>query len=151
MIIHETNDANIIKSVLCHPEIYGCISCDESMPADEFEPPISSKIQYVAGFVDGAIIGLMIYHDVDDKVKCHIQVLPEYRKECAKKFARMALNFGKAKNAIVYAEIPVCYPNVLRFSKAVGFFETGRIIDGYAKNGENHNVIIVRLKNGVYY
>ena len=149
MIVRETNDIGLIKSILCHPEVYGCISCDKSMPVDEFEPPMSPEVQYVAGFVGSAIIGLMIYHDVDDKVKCHIQVLPEYRKRYAKEFARIALNFGKAKNAIIYAEIPECYPNVLRFSKAAGFFETGKIIDGYAKDSVNHNVIIVRLKNGV--
>ena len=149
MIIHAINDIELIKSVLCHPEIYGCIACDKSMPADEFEPPISEGVQYVAGFVDGAIIGLMIYHDVGGEVKCHIQVLPEYRKEYAKKFARIALFFGKAKNAIVYAEIPDCYPNVLRFAKDVGFFETGKIINDHIKDGVNYDVTIVRLKNGV--
>lgn len=149
MIVNETNDIDLIKKVLCHPEIYGCISNDKSMPISEFYPPIGPRVQYVAGFVDSAIIGLMIYHDVDDKVKCHIQVLPEYRKEYAKQFARMALNFGKAKNAIIYSEIPECYPNVLKFSKSFGFIEAGEIIDGYAKDGVDHNVTIMELRNGI--
>jgi len=149
MIIREVNDPELIKEVLCHPEIYGCIACDNSMPAEEFHPPITEGVQYVAGFEKNAIIGLMIYHDVGGEVKCHIQVLPEFRKEHAKKFARMALNHGKAKNASIYAEIPVCYPNVLSFSKSFGFYEAGTIKDSYQKDGENHDVTIVRLKNGV--
>jgi len=150
VIVHEINDVHLINEVLCHPEIYGCISSDGSVPADEFRPPLSPKIQYVAGFVDGAIIGLMIYHDKVDKVKCHIQVLPEYRKEYAKEFARMALNFGKAKNAIIYAEVPECYPNVLKFSKEFGFTETGKIENDYIKGGKHHDVIILGLNNGVF-
>ena len=149
MIVRETKDIDHIKSVLCHPEIYGCIACDGAMPAEEFNPPMTEGVQYVAGFVDNAIIGLMIYHDVGHEVKCHIQVLPEFRKEHAKKFARMALSFGKAKNAIVYAEIPDCYPNVLSFAKDFGFYETGKIIGDHAKDGIDYDVIIVRLKNVV--
>jgi hypothetical protein len=117
------------------------------MPAEEFEPPMGAGVQYVAGLVDSAIIGLMIYHDVGNKVKCHIQVLPEYRKDHAREFARIALNFGKAKNAIVYAEIPDCYPNVLRFAEKVGFYKTGNIKDDYTKDGVTHDVIILRLRN----
>lgn len=147
MVIHEINDPDLIKRVLCHPEIYSCIIDDACPGRDEFEPPIHPTIQYVAGFVGGDIIGVMIYHDKGDMIKTHIQVLPVYREQYAREFARMALNFGKAKNAMLYAEIPECFPNVKRFAESFGFKETGKTPNGRKINGIIHDVAVMRLDN----
>lgn len=147
MIVAETKNIAEIKSILCHPDIYYLINDDNSGSAEDFEPPMD--VLYVAGYVNGDTIGIMIYHEVTGGLKCHIQVLPEYRKRYAREFARMALNFGEAKNAIIYSEIPVCYPNVISFAKEFGFNETGSIKGDYIKNGIAHDVIKLRMKNGV--
>ncbi len=147
MIIAETKNIEEIKSILCHPEIYKVIGDDNSMSSDQFEPPLTQA--YVAGYVEGDIIGIMIYHRFQGKLKCHIQVLPEYRKQYAQEFARMVLSFGEAKNAIIYAEIPECYQNVLKFAKSFGFLETGNVIEkDCLKDGVYYDVIELRLKNG---
>lgn len=143
--IRETKDVAVIKSVLCNPDIYRCISDDNSPVPDDFEPPLDAE--YIAGCVGDDIIGMMIYHERTGRLKCHIQVLPEYRKEYARQFARMAL--GRAKNATIYAEIPDCFPNVLAFAKSFGFEETGEIRSDYVRDGISHDVITVRLDNGV--
>jgi len=147
MIVEQTKDIDLIKSVLCRPDIYDVINDDNSGPAEDFEPPMD--VLYVAGYVNDDIIGIMIYHEVTGGLKCHIQVLPEYRKKYAREFARMALNFGEAKNAILYSEIPDCYPNVINFAKEFGFNETGSIKGDYIKNGIAHDVIKMRKNNGV--
>ncbi len=144
MLIKVIEDVNDIKKVLCHPDIYGCINDDDCCNSEDFEPPIIDEITYVAGYVDGDIIGLMIYHTKKAGLKCHIQVLPEYRNQHARQFARMALDLGKAKNVLIYSHIPVCYPNVISFAKEFGFAETGRIKDDYIKNNVKHDVIIMR-------
>lgn len=144
MEVRETKNIDEIKEVLCHPEIFPCISDDNLTYSGDFEPPITDDIQYIAGFVDGDIIGIMIYHKVTGGLKCHIQVLPEYRKKYARQFARIAIEFGEAKNSIIYSEIPTCYPNVIKFAKEFGFTETGSIIEDYLKDGKKYDVIKMR-------
>ena len=145
MNIRETTDIEEIKSVLCHPEIYPCISQDGNPTAREFEPPMN--VSYIGGYIDGEIMGIMIYHPYKDGLKCHIQVLPEFRKKYAKEFGRIALNFGEAKNAIIYADIPTCYPNVLAFAKKVGFEITGSIKDDYTRDGKVFDATTLRLNH----
>jgi hypothetical protein len=142
LIVKETRSIAEIKKILCYPEIYKCISDDNSPPLNEFEPP--SEAMYVAGYVGSDIIGMMIYHVTEEGLKCHIQVLPEFRKKYAREFARMALEIGEAKNSSIYSEIPICYPNVIRFAKSFGFTETGSIKDGHLLNGEQYDVVILR-------
>jgi hypothetical protein len=144
MIIKETREISEIKKILCHPDIYDCIGDDNSPPVEEFEPP--SQAMYIAAYVDGDIIGLMIYHVTDKGLKCHFQVLPEYRSKYARKFARMALEFGEAKNSSIYSETPVCYWHIIRFAKSFGFVEEGVIKELYPLNGIKHDVMILRKK-----
>lgn len=142
MNVEETKDISEIKKILCYPEIYACISDDNSPPFDEYEPSLTAT--YVAGYVDSDIIGLMIYHTTEKGLKCHIQVLPEFRKEYAREFARMALEFGEAKNSSIYSEIPLCYPNVIRFAKSFGFTEIGIIKDNHLLDGVSFDVMVMR-------
>ena len=58
--VERTEDLALIKSILCHPDIYPLISDDTCPPADEFEPPLDG-IEYIAGIVRGEPIGLMVY------------------------------------------------------------------------------------------
>ena len=147
LTVRETKDITEIKSVLCHPVIYDCISDDNCPTSDKFEPPMGA--QYIAGYVDNDIIGLMIYHRVTEGLKCHIQVLPEYRKLYSREFAQMALKFGEAKNATIFSEIPVCYPNVIKIAKEFGFKQIGIIRENYLKNGINFDVIKFRKGHGI--
>lgn len=142
MNVCEITDAEEIKSVLCHPEIYPCISEDDN-PIEEFEPPMTAR--YIGGYVDGTLIGIMVYHHYKDGLKCHIQVLPEFRKKYAKEFGRIALNFGEAKNAIIYAEIATCFENVIAFAEGFGFEKTGRIKNDHIIDGVSFDVITMRL------
>lgn len=145
MNIKEIKDIAEIKKVLCHPEIFECINDDTCLSQDDLEIPINDNMEYVAGFVDSDIIGLMIYHKQEEGTELHIQVLPKYRKEHAREFARMALEIGKAKNVLIYSEIPACYPNVISFAKEFGFTESGSIKNNYIKNGVEHDVVIMRM------
>ncbi len=145
MNVFETIDVEEIKSVLCHPEIYPCISQDGNPTAAEYEPPMN--VRYIGGYVEGTLIGIMVYHPYKDGLKCHIQVLPEFRKKYAKAFGRIALNFGEAKNAIIYADIATCFENVIAFAEGFGFRITGRIKDNYVRDGKRFDAITMRLNN----
>ena len=45
----ETTSKEDIKKVLCHPEIYDCISGDGSPDVEDFEPPINNEYRYIDG------------------------------------------------------------------------------------------------------
>lgn len=137
MIIREITDPELIKEVLFHPAIFPHIGGKAFMNGCDI--PINSSYQYIGGFVEKKIIALGFYHDIGGEVKCHIQVLPEYRKEYAKRFAKLALDFGKGKNTDLFAEVPEQYQNVIDFGKSIGFYEDGRSSDGK---------IILRYRHG---
>jgi len=148
MIVRKTYDRNEIKEILCHPEIYELISDDDSPPRELFTPPIEG-VDYLGCYVNNEIIGLSVYNYVNDNLYMHFQVLPVYRKKYARKFARMALDIGKAKNASIYAEIPVCFPNVISFAEGFGFEIIGKKNEGRKKSGIVHEVKILRLSDGI--
>ena len=148
MIIEETSDIDLIRSILCRPEIYKTIIDDGCPPADQFTPPLENH-EYITGFASGEAVGLMVYHWNDGKYYCHIQVLPEFRKEHALEFARMALDIGLAKNLPIYAEIPTKYGNVIKFAESFGFESIETKKDAHLQDGKLYDVKVLRKDNGL--
>ena len=142
MILKETTDLNEIKAVLCDPTIYDTITDDNSGLIEEFDPPLEDHV-YVGGYVKGEIIALMVYHKYLDGNKCHVQVLPEFRKEYAIKFGEQSLLFRGTLP--LYAVIPDLYKNVLDFSFLFGFKVIDKTENTYVKNGKSYNDNILRL------
>jgi hypothetical protein len=144
MIIAATTNIADIKAVLCEPSIYDTISSDGAPLFTEFEPPITSDYVYVGGYIDSKIIGLMVYHKYLDGLECHVQVLPEYRAEHAKRFGEKSLTFRG--NLPLYAEIPDLYKNVLSFALLNDFKVIKVRENDYIKNGETYNVNVLKYK-----
>lgn len=144
MILKETKNPEDIKKVLCNPIVYDCISSDNCPTASEFEPPINSEYRYIAGFVKGEIIGVMVYHSYKDGEECHVQVLPEYRKEYAAKFGKQVLLFKS--ESTLYAEIPSLYQNVLEFAVLNNFKILEKEDKSYIKNGVNYPVFTLEYE-----
>jgi len=141
MIIKECFNVDDIKTVLCHPEIYDTISSDDCPKLEDFEPPITEEYCYIVGYVKGEPIGVMIYHKYKDGNECHVQVLPQHRKEHAINFGQQSLEFRGT--VPLYAEIPDLYKNVLAFALLNDF----KVIDikknDYIKNGKTYNVNVL--------
>ena len=146
MIIKECFNIDDIKDVLCHPEIYDTISSDECPKLEDFEPPMTEEYSYIVGYVKGEPIGVMIYHKYRDGNSCHIQVLPQYRKEHAKQFGEQVLNFRG--HSPLYAEIPDLYKNVLEFAKLNGFVVIDENKNDYIKRGKTYNTKVLLLSGG---
>ncbi len=144
MIVTATTNLTDIKAVLCNPAIYDTITDDNCPNIEDFEPPINNKYLYVGGYVDNEIIGLMVYHEYLDGNKCHVQVLPEHRKEHAKQFGEQSLQYRGTRP--LYAEIPDLYKNVLDFAILNDFKVIKRIDNGFIKNGVNYTVNVLRYK-----
>lgn len=148
MIIKETADLDDVKAILCNPAIYDTISDDNDPAIESFEPPITDEYLYVGGYVKGEIVALMVYHKYLDGNKCHVQVLPEFRKSHAKEFGEQSLLFRGTRP--LYAEIPDLYQNVLAFAKLNGFNVIDNKDDGYIKNGVKYPINILRYYDGIH-
>ncbi len=144
MIVKETTNLDDIKAVLCNPAIYDTITDDNSPLIEDFEPPIDDEYYYVGGYVKGEIAALMVYHKYLDGNECHVQVLPEYRKEHAKQFGEQALLFRGTLP--LYAEIPALYKNVLDFALKNNFRVIKTKEDGYIKNGVKYLINVLRYE-----
>jgi hypothetical protein len=147
LIIKETTNIDDIKAVLCNAAIYDTISDDNDPAIEEFEPPINDEYLYIGGYVKGEIMALMVYHNYLDGNKCHVQVLPEFRKEHALKFGEQSLMFRGTRP--LYAEIPDLYQNVLDFAKLNDFDVIDKIDDGYIKNGVEYPTNVLRYNDGI--
>ena len=144
MKVSKTTDIEKIKAILCNKAIYATIGSDDAPPLNEFEPPVNDEYIYIGGYVDGVIMALMVYHKYLNGNECHVQVLPEFRKEYALKFGEQALNFRGTRP--LYAEIPFLYQNVLSFALINGFEIVGEKENAYTKNGIKYNVNILEYK-----
>lgn len=147
MILKQTTDIDEVKRILCDPAIYDTITDDNSPLIEEFEPPVTDEYLYIGGYVKGEIIALMVYHKYLDGNKCHVQVLPEYRKEYAKKFGEQSLMFRRTQP--LYAEIPDLYKNVLDFALLNNFGVIDIKESDYIKNGKTYNVNVMRFQDGI--
>ena len=141
MITKQTFDIDEIKEVLCNPAIYDVINDDLSPPSSEFEPPLEG-CRYIGGYVGGKIIALFVYHDYRDGEWCHIQVLPEYRKEYAQLFGSLSVKYNRAIPQ--YAEIPTLYQNVINFAIRQGYEIIETISGGLLKNGQQYDIEILK-------
>jgi hypothetical protein len=147
LIIRQTADRAEIKAVLCHPVIYDTISDDDSPNIEDYEPPINENYKYIGGYVNSKIVAIMIYHRYLDGNECHVQVLPDFRKEHAIKFGEQSLEFRGTRP--LYAEIPTLYINVLRFALTNNFEAIDERKNDYIKNGKTYNVKVLRYRDGI--
>jgi len=147
MIVKKTTNRKDIKAVLCNAAIYDTITDDNSPLVEDFEPPITDDYLYIGGYVNDNIIGLLIYHKYLDGQSCHVQVLPEYRKEHAKKFGEQSLEFRGTLP--LYAEIPDLYKNVLNYALSNDFKVIAVKENDFVKNGKTYNVNVLEFQNGI--
>ena len=147
MIVKEIFNEDEIKKVICHPVIYEEISGDNRPGINDFKLPLSSDIDYIGGYVNGEIIALMVYHDHKLGKECHIQILPEFRRKYAVKFAEQSLLFRGTQD--LYAEIPTLYKNVLNFALSNGFEIVGEIKNNHIKKGIAYDTKVLRFNDGI--
>ena len=143
MIVNRTEDISLIKSVLCHPEIYNRIQEDGAVSREDFEPPTNAI--YITDDQNKAV---MIYHWASNiTLECHIHVLPEHRKE-ASIFCQLALEWAwdNTEATKIVAQIPDLYPDVLKFAIKNGFVIEGLNSDSYMKDGKIHSQFYLGIK-----
>lgn len=140
MLVERCYDMDVVRAILTHPDIYDRIAEDGTLPREEYIPDIVGAA-YIIGLQDSIPFAVMIYHPINGVTwECHVQVLPDFRKEFADEFSQKALQWAwdMGVNKIV-AQIPFLYPNVKDFGLRHGFEIEGINRQSYLKNGQIHD------------
>ena len=144
MIVKETTNIDDIKAILSNTDIYDRISSDKGDKLTLDTLPVNDDYRYIAGYVDNKIFGLCIYCKKKDITIVHFQVLPDYRRKHAKKFAVKSLDFRGTSP--LFAVTPNCYKPVINFALNIGFEIYGVHDELFTKNGKSYQQTITRLK-----
>ena len=135
MIIEQTEDMELVKSILTVDGIWENIG---GHLHDKTEYTPDDTWLYVIGRVDGEPVGMVLVHDtVEGHKQCHVQMLPEHRKEHSKEFGVKGMEWIWANTGIdrMVAAIPEIYPNVRKYAELQGFKVYRTLRKSYEKNG----------------
>ncbi len=137
-----STDFKAIEAFLKIPEIWDCISEDG---VDKFNYQLPRKDAFfITTWYNSAIAGIMICYKHKDFFKVHIQIKPEFRKGFSKRIASQSLELlGKITNNPLICEIPLIFPNVIKFSESFGFKEKEVIKKNWTKLGVKWDSIVL--------
>lgn len=127
MIITQSVDYELIRQIMTEPQIWQEICGIYGGIIEEFHPIVDGYI-YLIGYDKLDIIGLFIIHPQDSDFMCHVQVLPEKRKEYSLEFGKKVIQWTWDNTDInkLIALIPENFKNVISFAELQGFHITGK-------------------------
>ena len=122
---------------MTEPQIWQEICGNYGDKIEEFEPVVDDYI-YLIGYDKLNIIGLFIIHESEYGYQCHVQVIPERRKQYANEFGKEVINWTWSNTDInkLIALIPSKFKNVIGFAEKQGFKIAGTIEDDCFMNIE---------------
>lgn len=122
MIIERSTDYALIKQIMTEPQIWQEICGIYGGIIEEFEPATDGYI-YIVGYDKLDVIGLFIIHPQDSGFMCHVQVIPEHRKEHSIEFGSKVIQWTWDNTDIntLTALIPEKFKNVISFAELQGF------------------------------
>ena len=115
---------------MTEPQIWQEICGNYGDKIEEFEP-IADNCIYLIGYDKLNIIGLFIIHESEHGYQCHVQVIPERRKQYAAEFGEKVIWWTWNNTDInkLTALIPNNFTNVIGFAELQGFKIAGSIGD----------------------
>lgn len=96
---------------------------------------------YLCGYAPELIGCFLLEWQSSVTLECHVQVLPEYRKDYAEDFGRAVIDWTWANTDAqkLVAQIAFLYPNVKDFALKMGFVVEGFNRSSHRKHGEIHD------------
>lgn len=128
MIIERSYDYPLIKKIMTEPQIWQEICGIHGDRIEEFNPSVDDYV-YLIGYDKLNIIGLFIIHESEYGYQCHVQVIPERRKQYAAEFGEKVIQWTWDNTDInkLTALIPSNLTNVISFAELQGFKIAGSI------------------------
>lgn len=137
MIVQETKNMREIESVILDDEIYNRINCDG------FDRELPTDAKYIGCYVAGKIVGVGMYHYVNNLNICHMHILKDYRKSIGLEFGREALKHSPER--MVYTNIPEVFPRIMKYVEKLGFKYVDKAKGAIKKNGVEMDVYVYEL------
>lgn len=149
MPIVPTDNAELVRLILTHPQLYPWVSDDGSPPAHAFRPEArADTLWLLARDADGVPVGLFTGRFLNAiAVEVHVAMLPGARGARAVEAARAALAWLKAHTPArkVLGYTPAPYRHAHRFMRAVGFAREGLLTRAFLKHGQRHDLVLYGL------
>tara|TARA_R110000796_G_scaffold214800_1_gene330728 strand:- start:6367 stop:6786 length:420 start_codon:yes stop_codon:yes gene_type:complete len=132
LYVKETSNLEEVKKVIFDPEIYERIRVEG---VEVKELPVDNTT-YIAGYVDGEIIAVMVYYRRKNYTTCHPHVLANCRGKYGVKFVRES--FKLRPRDILYTNISPRFPEVIKFAEYFGFKYIGQLSNKDKLYGVNY-------------
>lgn len=139
-----THDAELIRSILTHPDIYPFITDDGCPSASEFTPIIHESVIYLYE-PDTAIFAFI--PDNHSTCSVHTNVLPEARGRRAVTAAREAAEWiwSNTQYRRINTVIREDRKNVIRFAEICGMKKYGHCPDSFVKDGIVYGQVLLGM------
>lgn len=139
--IERTSDAELVRRILTHPQIYPYVSDDGSPSPEEFDPRESVRNDAMYFLVPMAAerpAGLyVVYPHNLVMYEVHACILPEYRGSVAGEAARAMVQwvFERTPCRKLIALVPAFNRLAHQYARRAGFVDVGVITQSYLKAG----------------
>ncbi len=134
-----TEDANLIRSIVTHPEIYKHVSDDGSPAPEDFEPPVNKAVLHVLVFDDEELRGLFTFVQQNFiELEVHTTLLPVARGPFAREASRGVIRWVWENTCYmrIITHVPAYNRLALAFAKRAGLIGFGVDQKSYLKNGK---------------
>ncbi len=135
MIAERTYETSVIRDILMVPEIHARIT-DDSHAQLKIDTEVESWVTMTAG---DTLVGVYCLHPFNRwTLRIHAHVLAEHREKHAMDTGRAILEWfvDNTDYMKIIAEIPVCYPDVIKFTRKFGFQMEGCNRQSVMKDGK---------------
>lgn len=147
MQIVRTTDIELIRQAMTHPKIYPHVSDDGSPAPEDYEPPLSDVMYFLAAYYAGQFLGVFLFHPHNHVCyEVHTCLLPDawgMAEVCGK--AAVAWMFANTPCQRVITNVPANNRLALRLSKAVGLEQFGLNERSFLKEGVLRDQIMLGI------
>ena len=148
MIIERTRDIDLINTIMFDDDIFDTVS-EDGATKDRQRFDVYNEY-WLKVLVNNELVGLYnLHHTNKSTLEAHVHILKKFRGEHSvnsilKVYEWLVENCGSEVVKFI-SNIPVIYPNVLRFCLSNGFKHEGVNRKSYLKNGSIHDVDMVGI------
>lgn len=143
MNVSRTFDVGVLIDILTTPEIFDAVS-EDGATIESIDFDVIRNV-WVEINVNDTAIGVAQFKPVfTNMYDCHINILPQHRREHSMMAGEALVEWCKAnmQGSLLYTNVPVFCESVERFLINFDFEKVGTLKNAWTKGGEKHDMNI---------